>query len=100
MATGLPCPNPACTHVFAPAQVQGATVLTCPRCRTVFRFRTRSGPTAKGPPTALDVELVGKMPPAPPGLAPLTGAIVPAAVVQRSRRQTSEGRLSMIMGLL
>ncbi len=44
MTTGYPCPNPACSHVFPPAEVKGAAALSCPRCGAVFRFRA-GGPT-------------------------------------------------------
>ncbi|MCI0380936.1 MAG: hypothetical protein L0215_25410, partial [Gemmataceae bacterium] len=46
MASELPCPNPVCTHVFAPEEVQSASGLRCPQCGQVFQFR--AAPTPKG----------------------------------------------------
>jgi hypothetical protein len=40
MASGLPCPNPSCTHVFTHAEVKGADSLRCPRCGHLFQLRT------------------------------------------------------------
>src|SRR5438128_938126 len=37
--TRLPCPNPMCSHVFTPEQVQGAAALLCPLFGTRFQFR-------------------------------------------------------------
>ena len=39
-----PCPNPACSHVFTPDQVQAAGALKCPACGQVFQFRARAAP--------------------------------------------------------
>lgn len=48
MSNGFPCPNPSCPHVFSAAAVTGATVLTCPRCATVFQFQTGGAAVASG----------------------------------------------------
>ncbi|MBY0525025.1 MAG: hypothetical protein K2R98_16590 [Gemmataceae bacterium] len=50
MVNGLPCPNPTCTHVFPPAAVAGAAALTCPRCGTLFQFRSVAAPAYPAPP--------------------------------------------------
>ncbi|MCI0642528.1 MAG: hypothetical protein L0Y70_25910, partial [Gemmataceae bacterium] len=47
MASELPCPNPVCTHVFAPEEVQSAAALRCPQCGQVFQFR--AGPLTPDP---------------------------------------------------
>lgn len=47
MASNLPCPNPACTHVFTPGELKGATQVKCPRCGTLFKFRTSPGGSAE-----------------------------------------------------
>src|SRR5438552_520967 len=39
MPTNFPCPNPACSAVFAPEGVNGTATFKCPRCGTVFGFR-------------------------------------------------------------
>jgi hypothetical protein len=62
MSQGFPCPNPACTHSFAPEAVRGATSLNCPRCGTVFRFRA----PAPAPATPAPRKPVGPPTPAPP----------------------------------
>jgi hypothetical protein len=56
MPNGLPCPNPACTHVFPAGTLKGVGALTCPRCGKRFQFRPAaaqpgSGPRAKAVPT-------------------------------------------------
>jgi len=50
MPASFPCPNPACSHTFAPQAVQGAVSLKCPRCGTVFQFRNPSAPPKPGGP--------------------------------------------------
>jgi hypothetical protein len=51
MTKGFACPNPACTHVFPAAAVAGASVLTCPRCGTVFQFQSGAPAVASGTPS-------------------------------------------------
>src|SRR5438093_9934239 len=46
MAQQLPCPNPACKHIFAAQEVQSAELLKCPGCGQLFRFR----PPGSAPP--------------------------------------------------
>lgn len=69
MTKPVPCPNPACTAVFAPESLKGTTRLACPRCGTVFQFR--AGP----------VEKVGgtKPPAAPPSPRPGSSGSAPKA---------------------
>jgi hypothetical protein len=75
MADKIPCPNPACTHVFALAQLQGSAAVTCPRCG--FRMQGRGG---KAPPAA---------PPVAPAVAPpVGGAVMTAQVVSPPAAKT------------
>jgi hypothetical protein len=108
MTNSLPCPNPACKHVFALAEIKGAATLTCPRCRRVFRFvvdargvtRLVAPPTpAAKPGPGIDVELVTSRP-AEPVARPAIVGIVPTAVVERHWRRAPGSRLSVIMGSL
>jgi hypothetical protein len=46
MAEPVPCPNPACTAVFTPESLRGATRFTCPRCGTLFQFRATPEPAS------------------------------------------------------
>jgi hypothetical protein len=126
MANGLLCPNPACKHVFAVAEVARAVSLTCPRCGCVFHFDPRLGgttilnvprpaattptapqaiPLAQAPPprvTGVDVELLGPVPLAgsPPLAAPAATAIVPPSVLQRHRQRPFGRWKSVVMGSL
>ncbi len=50
MAATFPCPNPACTQVFSPEAIHGASSLICPRCGT--RFQLGSGRAAHPGPAA------------------------------------------------
>jgi hypothetical protein len=82
MPPHLPCPNPACGHMFPPEAVQGTAALICPRCGTTFRFRTE--PTAPPAQAAKPKKPAGKavkkvtpaaaatrpVPPVPPPAAP------------------------------
>lgn len=82
MANGFPCPNPTCTHVFPPASVTGAMALTCPRCGTVFQFR--SGPPAPPVQPAGATPPRAPLPPAParpasPAWAPPAAPALPPA---------------------
>lgn len=67
----LPCPNPACTHVFSAEQVQNSDLLKCPRCGTQYRFRapSASAPPAKATP-AKPVAPKSASPPRPDAPAP------------------------------
>jgi hypothetical protein len=47
MANKIPCPNPACTHVFALAELQASAALCCPRCG--FRMQGRGKTVAAAP---------------------------------------------------
>jgi phage FluMu protein Com len=40
MNSGFPCPNPTCSQVFPPQAVKGQASLKCPRCGTLFQFRS------------------------------------------------------------
>jgi len=127
MTSGLPCPNPACKHLFAFTEVKGATALTCPRCGGVFQFRAGGNVSphavtpaavrvAQAPPMArsaipVDVKLVDPLPVAsssPPSAMPFAGtsagppitSIVPSAVVQRHRQQASGSWLGIVMACM
>jgi hypothetical protein len=39
MPQQLPCPNPACKHVFSAKEIQAAELVKCPKCGRAFRFR-------------------------------------------------------------
>ena len=75
MANQLPCPNPACSHVFSPAEIQAGTAVKCPKCG--FRVKGSPGPAAK-PPTrpAVPGKAVDKVPVARPA-TPSAKAAVP-----------------------
>jgi hypothetical protein len=45
MAEPVPCPNHACSAVFTPESLRGATRFTCPRCGLIFQLR--AAPEAK-----------------------------------------------------
>jgi hypothetical protein len=71
MPNGFPCPNPVCTQVFPADAVKGAAALTCPRCGTVYQFRT-------APPLASPAAPRPAPPPPPPPSKP-AGRTPPAA---------------------
>jgi hypothetical protein len=65
------CPNPTCTHAFAPDAVKGVSKLVCPKCGTVFHFTAAStaparpaNPVKKAPPPPRPAP-----PPSPPSQA-------------------------------
>jgi hypothetical protein len=89
MAQGFSCPNPACTHVFPLAQVQGAPALTCPRCGKYFKFRPgtvvapSAAPAAVAAPAA-DEDFVVESPLARPRRqqsSPLGGILMTASLL-------------------
>lgn len=101
MANGYPCPNPACTQVFDPAQIAGVPAITCPRCGMTFQLR--AGPTARpatAPPTVPratpiqpKVPVARPIAPAPPRRAdppPVPSATIadnaPIVVARKMRR--------------
>lgn len=78
MAQQLPCPNPVCTHVFSPADLQSGTAVACPRCG--FKVRGLAAPApaprpASSPPAAPQAKPAAR-PAAPPPTRP---AVPPAA---------------------
>src|SRR5947209_14717661 len=52
MATPFPCPNPACTYRFDPAQLPPAAMVTCLLCHTRFPYRAAAPAAAPPPPPA------------------------------------------------
>jgi hypothetical protein len=80
MANGFPCPNPTCAHVFPQNSVAGVAALTCPRCGTLFQFR--SGPAAAAPPPPRPATGSPLVPPLP-GYAPAWGLPSAPAPVAR-----------------
>lgn len=58
MATTFPCPNPACKHVFAAADLKGVEKLTCPGCGSVFRLKPKqpAAPSAAPPAPVVPAE--------------------------------------------
>jgi hypothetical protein len=67
-----PCPNPTCAHSFGLDAIKGASSLTCPRCGTMFQFRSQPAaapPSPVRPPASRAVAPVSR-PPAP-NLPPL-----------------------------
>ena len=73
MSNGYPCPNPACTHVFAPDSIKGVAAVSCPLCGTVFQFRnvaTAPKKPAPFPPPSLPAASVPPPPPPPHRPAP------------------------------
>ncbi len=125
MPDGFPCPNPTCTQVFPPDAVKGAAALTCPRCGTVYQFRSpapekkpaaparqtrhhRSPPKTFHPPPPPPVA-----PPVP--IAPVAPLAYPAAqapaphlhledsserVLSRRSRRRRGGWVKLLVGLL
>jgi hypothetical protein len=65
MPPTLPCPNPACTQVFPPEALKGATSLRCPRCGTVFQFGSAGAAALRSRPTVARPQS-GRLTPAPP----------------------------------
>jgi hypothetical protein len=49
MPSTFPCPNPTCAHAFTPEAVKGAARLVCPRCGSIFQFRTDAQPATRPP---------------------------------------------------
>jgi hypothetical protein len=100
MPTTLPCPNPTCTHVFAPDALRGAAALKCPKCGTVFRFKNSGGPAArpaaKATPRAAPV--------APPPAEPHPEVFVPppesAGPRRRPRARARGGCLGWVLLLV
>jgi hypothetical protein len=96
MSNTLQCPNPVCTHVFAPEVVKGTAKLACPRCGSVFDFRGKSAgqtpaPLASKPatprPTPAPAAPPTAKPAAPPPLAlPVTAPVIPIAIPVLSAR--------------
>src|SRR5262245_7264067 len=91
MSTRLPCPNPACSHVFATDQVHGAAALVCPVCGTRFQFRA-TPPTAKpgaaapaAPRPAPLAKPIGQGPSAPPPPPAPSSWLRPAATPEPAR---------------
>lgn len=93
MTQKLPCPNPACSHVFTAADVQGKTEVRCPRCG--FQLRTRPAaakvPVAKpakgGQPPRPAKPAIKRATPAPPASVPVAQPVpvakpAPAPVAQ------------------
>jgi hypothetical protein len=79
MPVGFPCPNPTCTHVFAPEAIKGATSLRCPRCGTVFNFRSEAPAPPPAPSKAVPVARpVATSPAARPATPPQAKAVPPA----------------------
>ncbi len=85
MSHTFPCPNPVCSHVFAPDAVKGAARLTCPQCEQVFDFRGNSPaaanamaakPAAAAKPPAPRAAPVAAKAPGSKAM-PITGAPVP-----------------------
>ncbi len=91
MPPGFPCPNPTCSHVFAPETIKGAASLKCPRCGTVFNFRPEppAAPKARpAPPPAARPTNTPRAkggPPAParpvPPPAPVAPPVAPPVAV-------------------
>ena len=82
MPPTFPCPNPTCTHTFAPEAVKGVSSLKCPKCGTVFQFGPSQSPparsrgTTKAPAAAVIPKPSGAPPKAPPPI-PKAAANVP-----------------------
>jgi hypothetical protein len=83
MLPSFPCPNPTCTHTFTKDDVRGIASLTCPKCGTVFQFRT--GTSAAPPRTTVKVPKVA---------APVAAA--PAAPIPLAAPVQSKGRSPVI----
>ena len=70
MSNGFPCPNPTCTHVFAPNSIKGVASVSCPLCGTVFQFRNAPVAPVKPSPFPPPTQSPRLPPPAPPKPAP------------------------------
>jgi hypothetical protein len=81
MPPSIPCPNPACTQAFALDAIKGAASLVCPKCGTVYQFRSDAEPFAKSPPARRPPT------PAPPAL-PVAPPVGPAATPRPPTRPT------------
>ncbi len=57
MSRRLPCPNPACSHVFDLGALAGAASVVCPRCGTRFQFRAKA---SAAPPLPVAVPVTTK----------------------------------------
>ncbi len=68
MSNGLPCPNPACNHVFPAGSLSGTGTLTCPRCGKAFSFRPRA---AGAPRSAPQPAAASSSAPSPPLAQPV-----------------------------
>ena len=66
MSNGFPCPNPTCTHVFAPHSIRGVSSVNCPRCGTVFQFRQPAPASSKVSPPFPPPSKPSRLPPPPP----------------------------------
>lgn len=80
MAQQLPCPNPACKHVFSAQEVQSAELLKCPACGQLFRFRAPGSGPAPGIPVKQGVPGSSKRP-AAAGASKAPAAPAPKAPV-------------------
>ena len=81
MAQQLPCPNPACKHVFSAQEVQSADLLKCPACGQLFRFRPPGPAPAPGIPVKQGVSGSSKRPAASGASKAPTAAPAPKAPV-------------------
>jgi hypothetical protein len=84
MPAGFPCPNPTCSHVFSPESIKGAASLKCPRCGTIFQFRTEAAPrpaVPPPPPRPASPPRAKAVPPPPP--PPVPAARAPQAMPAR-----------------
>jgi hypothetical protein len=97
MAKQLPCPNPACKHIFSAEEIQSAELLKCPQCGQMFRFRPPAAaaptpmapaPKAASPAAPVAKPAIAKAIPVAPGAAPASPArpaapAVPVAPIVR-----------------
>jgi hypothetical protein len=100
MPTGLPCPNPACQHVFSTEAIKGAASLMCPRCGKVFQFSAApasSKVTKAKPPSSPAAPRQPVPPKAAPAVAmarpvvpavPRADPVVPVATPVHSQSET------------
>jgi hypothetical protein len=86
MPLSFPCPNPACTQVFSPQDLRGVTSLTCPKCGTVFQFRSDvpAAPPARPAAIPVGIPVRRKVRPAAPQAVP--GASPVAVDLPAARR--------------
>jgi hypothetical protein len=66
MSNGFPCPNPVCTHVFAPEVVKGAIELKCPKCNHAFVFQKKAVTAPLAPKASTAHPKPPPIPPVPP----------------------------------